>query len=153
MIKSQIYKTLMIRAISQANIAYSIGEVPVGAVVVNNKKVIAEAHNQNYNNKNIFAHAEILVIKKAIKLLGTQILDNCDLYVTLEPCIMCSGAISLSRIRRLYFGAYDIKNGSIEHGNRIFDYPSLHHKPEIIGGILETDCSKILTNFFKKLRS
>ena len=137
-------------AIHNAHRASLRGEVPVGAIVAFENKVISSASNETIENKDPTAHAEILAIRRACIALNSHILDECDIYVTLEPCAMCAQAISLARIRRLYFGAYDKKYGGVEHGCRVFDHAI--HKTEIIGGVFETQCSKILQDFFKKRR-
>jgi tRNA(adenine34) deaminase len=138
----------MIEAIKLAKKAASAGEVPVGAVVVQNNKIIARAHNLTESKTNPTYHAEILALTKAAKKLNTNKLVECDLYVTLEPCPMCAHAISLSRIRRLYFGAFDPKGGGVENGPKIYNSSSCHHKPEVYGGILESECAEVLKNFF-----
>ena len=135
-------------AISKAQ--EDLSEVPVGAVIVYNDEVISYSNNSNIQNTDPTAHAEILAIREACKILSTQILDQCDIYVTLEPCAMCAQAISFAKIRRLYFGAYNKKYGAIENGARIFQF--CHHVPEIYGGILENENIKLITDFFKKLR-
>lgn len=130
--------------------AINRNSVPVGAVIVQEEKIISSAGNEVIKDMDPTAHAEILAIRRACFALKTEFLDTCDMYVTLEPCAMCAQAISLARIRRLYFGAYDKKYGAIIHGCRVFDY-SLH-KPEVIGGVFETQCEKILVDFFKTKR-
>jgi tRNA(Arg) A34 adenosine deaminase TadA len=137
-------------AIEQAVKAFAVNEVPVGAVLVHakTKKIIASAHNLTLHNNDPTAHAEILVIRQACALLTSDRLPDYDLFVTLEPCAMCATAIAFARIRRLYFGAYDVKGGAVESGIRIFSQPTCHHTPEIIGGIYESDCGKLLKDFF-----
>ncbi|AHX04620.1 nucleoside deaminase [Ehrlichia japonica] len=135
-------------AISKAQ--EDLSEVPVGAVIVHNNKVISFANNSNIHNIDPTAHAEILAIRKACKILSTHILNQCDIYVTLEPCAMCAQAISFSKIRRLYFGTYNKKYGAIENGARVLQF--CHHIPEVYGGILEEENIKLITDFFKKLR-
>ncbi|MGN7678371.1 MAG: nucleoside deaminase [Anaplasma sp.] len=125
-------------------------EVPVGAVVVADSVVISKKHNLIVQNSDPTAHAEMLAIREACKHLSTHLLSNCDMYVTLEPCAMCAYAISLSRIRRLYFGAYNVKCGGVENGPRVFQFCS--HVPEIYGGFFERENTEILQNFFQKLR-
>ncbi|WDM85773.1 nucleoside deaminase [Ehrlichia sp. JZT12] len=125
-------------------------EVPVGAVIVYNNQVISCCHNSNIRDQDPTAHAEISAIREACKILSNHILNQCDIYVTLEPCAMCAQAISLAKIRRLYFGAYNKKYGAIENGARIFQF--CNYVPETYGGILEEDNTKLITNFFKKLR-
>ncbi len=137
-------------ALYKARNASLRGSVPVGAVITFKDKIISSASNETIKNKDPTAHAEILAIRRACLALDSHILDRCDIYVTLEPCAMCAQAISLSRIKRLYFGAYDKKYGSVVHGCRVFDYAI--HKTEVIGGVFETQCSKILQDFFKKRR-
>ena len=136
-------------AIEQAKIADKLGEVPVGAVIIDcdSKKIIAKAHNLTETNNDPTAHAEILAIIEACKILSTPRLINCDIFVTLEPCPMCATAISFARFRRLYFGAYDPKSGGVENG-AIYNQPTCHHKPEIIGGIEEVECANLLKEFF-----
>ncbi|MDR3187502.1 MAG: nucleoside deaminase [Holosporaceae bacterium] len=138
-------------AIEEARKAASRGSVPVGALVVSGSQIISSAGNEVIKNSDPTAHAEIIAIRRACRLRNSHILDGCDMYVTLEPCPMCAQAISLARIRRLYFGAYDPKYGGIEHGARIFEHAP--HKTEIIGGVLATRCAKILKNFFENKRN
>jgi tRNA(adenine34) deaminase len=139
-------------ALDQAKLAFKNGEVPVGAVLVKDDKVIAKAHNQTYISCNPVGHAEILVLQMASRDFFTTYLENCDLYVTLEPCPMCAHAISLSRIKRLYFGAYDPKGGGVDHGPKLYMHSSSFHKPEVYGGILEEECGLLLKDFFKNKR-
>ncbi len=145
--------TAMDLALAQARMAADLGEVPVGAVILGpDGQVLAANHNRTLLDQDPTAHAEILVIRAASALLGTARLLDCDLYVTLEPCPMCAGAISIARLRRLYFGAPDPKGGAVEHGSRVFDQATCHHRPEIYGGIGETAASNILRDFFKARR-
>ncbi|MBP9752541.1 MAG: nucleoside deaminase [Proteobacteria bacterium] len=137
-------------ALNEAKAAFLKGEVPVGAVIVKDNNVIATAHNLVETNTCALHHAEIVCLEKAFQKLSAPFLNECDLYVTLEPCAMCAGAIALARIRRVYFGAYDPKGGFVEHQARIFKYTL--HKPEVYGGILEEECAKLLTTFFKNKR-
>ncbi len=139
-------------ALSEASNAATCGEVPIGAVIVKDGQVIASAHNLTEINNDPTAHAELLAIREACAKLGTPRLMDCDMYVTLEPCPMCATAISFARIRRLYFGAYDAKGGGVENGPRIFSQPTCHHKPEIYGGISESECGDLLKAFFKDRR-
>ncbi|HEU5046350.1 MAG TPA: nucleoside deaminase [Rickettsiales bacterium] len=141
-------------AFAQAQLAAQAGEVPVGAVVVDSisGQVLAQAHNLTECQQDPTAHAEMLVLREACRLLGTPRLPSCDLYVTLEPCPMCAQAISFARIRRLYFGAYDPKGGGVENGARIFHQASCHHAPEVIGGMEETACAQLLKTFFAAKR-
>ncbi|HIP77264.1 MAG TPA: nucleoside deaminase, partial [Kiloniellaceae bacterium] len=130
------------------------GEVPVGAVLVDGKDgtVLARAHNRVITDSDPTAHAEILAIRAAAAQLGAPRLAEADLYVTLEPCPMCATAISFARIRRLVFGAYDPKGGGVDHGPRIFEQPTCHHRPEVIGGVQEQACGALLQDFFKVRR-
>jgi tRNA(adenine34) deaminase len=143
---------MMQRAIEQARLAASRGEVPVGAVIVKNNQIIAFSENQIILRKDPTAHAEMLAIRSACEILKSERLIDCDLYVTLEPCPMCATAISFARIRRLYFGAYDPKGGGVENGPRIFNQPTCHHKPEVIGGLQESECAELLREFFRERR-
>ncbi len=139
-------------ALNQAQIAFDQGEVPVGAVIVKNNQIIAAAHNQNITLQDSTAHAEILAIRKANQILKTHRLDDCDLYVSLEPCPMCAAAISLARIKRLYYAASDAKSGGVENGAKIFTHKQCHHKPEIYGGIGAAESEKLLKEFFAQKR-
>ncbi len=150
MIKPKI--TPMQLALKEAKLAAQKGEVPVGAVIVKNKRIIAKTHNKMIEHNDAMAHAEILAIKLAQKKLNNSRLSDCDLYVTLEPCTMCAGAISLARLRRLYYGAPDIKGGAIDNGVRFFNSLTCHHRPEIISGLNEEQAIKILKEFFASLR-
>ena len=143
----------MLRSFAEAEAAAARGEVPVGAVVVSPQgKVIAAAGNRTLQDKDPTAHAELLAIRAAAKVLGSERLIDCDLYVTLEPCAMCAAAISLARIRRVYFAAADEKMGAVEHGPRFFSQSTCHHKPEVYGGIGEIEAKNLLTHFFKTRR-
>ncbi|WP_395462820.1 nucleoside deaminase [Wolbachia endosymbiont of Cantharis cryptica] len=135
-------------AIEQAKLAQKNDEVPIGAVIVSGSNIIYSAHNISNDPT---AHAEMLAIRQACKLLSISTLCDVDMYVTLEPCPMCAQAISFARIKRLYFGAYNPKGGGIENGAKIFQFCS--HIPEVYGGILETECSFLLKDFFEKLRN
>ena len=139
-------------ALRLARQASSVGEVPVGAVIVHNQTIIAATHNLVETRHDVSAHAELEALREAGRILGTRHLTDCDLYVTLEPCPMCAQAISFARIRRLYFGAYDPKGGGVEHGPRIFEQSSCHHKPEVIGGLREGECAALLKSFFAAKR-
>ena len=141
----------MQRAIELAKIAANNNEVPVGAVIVKNGQIIAEGINMRESKQNALSHAEIEAINNACKKLNSWRLDDCEMYVTLEPCPMCTGAIINSRIKTLVFGAYDKRAGSIDSVINLCDYP-YNHKPEIYGGICEDECLEILQDFFKKLR-
>ena len=140
-------------ALDEARAAAARGEVPVGAVVLGpDGAVLARAGNAVEALRDASAHAEILALRMAAEARGDPRLTDCDLVVTLEPCPMCAHAISLFRVRRLVFGAYDPKGGGVEHGARVFDAASCHHRPEIIGGVRETDCAALLRAFFAALR-
>ena len=139
-------------ALQQAEAAGAAGEVPVGAVVVRDGTVIAAARNRVEADQNPQAHAEMLAIAEACRVLGRKWLQDCDLYVTLEPCPMCAGALSLARIRRVYYGAADPKSGGVDHGPRVFAQPTCHHAPEVIAGVEERRCGELLTAFFAQRR-
>ena len=140
-------------ALHQANKAAKLGEVPVGAVLISSDgDVIASAHNLVESQRDATAHAECIVLRKAMKTLNQKFLEGCDLWVTLEPCAMCAGAISNARIRRLYYGAEDKKGGAVEHGSRVFSQSTCHHKPEIYGGIKASHASRLLEKFFAQRR-
>ena len=140
-------------ALAEAEAAAARGEVPVGAVVVTGDgTVLARAGNRIVEQHDPTAHAEMLVLRAAAAALGNERLTDCDLYVTLEPCAMCAAAISLARLRRVYFGAYDPKGGGIEHGARIFAQATCHHRPEVIGGLMERECGALLKDFFARRR-
>jgi tRNA(adenine34) deaminase len=143
----------MARALDEAVAAGAAGEVPVGAVLVDGAgTIIAAAGNRVERDRDPTAHAEMLVLREGAARRGAKRLDGCDLYVTLEPCPMCAAAIGLARIRRLYFAAYDAKGGGVEHGPRIFDQPTCHHRPEIYGGIAERAAGELLRRFFRARR-
>ena len=139
-------------ALDQAEAAIILGEVPVGALLVYDNQIIATAHNRCMCDYDPTAHAEMLVIRAGAKTLQDCRLVDCDLYVTLEPCAMCAQAAAHARIRRIIFGAYDPKGGGVDHGARIFDQPTCHHRPEIIGGIMEQACRSLLQTFFQNQR-
>ncbi len=142
----------MEKALEEAEKAYKMGEVPVGAVIVKDGEIIAVGHNKRETEKNALLHAETDAINNACQKLGGWRLWHCEIYVTLEPCPMCAGAIINAHIPKVYFGAYDAKNGSCGSVTNIFDLP-YGFKPECTGGILEEKCSKILKDFFKELRN
>lgn len=144
----------MARALEEARAATEYGEVPVGAVVVEatTNRILAVTSNRVEQDRDPTAHAEILALRAAAHELRTPRLNECDLYVTLEPCAMCAQAIAFARIRRLVFGAYDPKGGGVEHGAKIFAQPTCHHAPEIIGGLEEGASSVLLKEFFSGLR-
>lgn len=144
--------TPMQLALDEARAAAERGEVPVGAVVHHGSEIIAAAGNRTIELYDPTAHAEILALRAAGAKLGSERLATCDLTVTLEPCTMCAGAISLARVRRLYFGAPDPKGGAVEHGVRFFAAPTCHHAPEIYGGIAESEAAELLRTFFAARR-
>ena len=143
----------MALALEEARAASARGEVPIGAVIVDSHgAIIASAGNRVEELRDPTAHAELLVIREACRVLENRALDECDLYVTLEPCPMCAQAIAQARLRRLYFGAADPKRGGVEHGPRIFTQPSCHHRPEIYGGLAAEEAARLLRDFFQARR-
>jgi tRNA(adenine34) deaminase len=142
----------MRRALALAQAAAEAGEVPVGAVIVKDGAIVAEAANRMRAAADPTAHAEIEAIRAAARALGAERLDGCDLWVTLEPCAMCAGAIAHARIARLYYAAPDPKGGAVEHGGRIFAQPTCHHRPELYGGIGESQAGAMLRDFFERRR-
>jgi tRNA(adenine34) deaminase len=139
-------------ALAEARAAVEAGEVPVGAVVTRGPDVVATGRNRMRDGADPTAHAEIVALRAAAVALGTSRLDECDLWVTLEPCAMCAGAIALARIRRLYFAAPDPKGGAILHGPRLFAQPTCHHAPEVYSGIAEEESGELLKAFFRERR-
>ncbi len=128
------------------------GEAPIGAVIMEGERILAAERNRMQALGDPTAHAEMLAIRSALAVRGTGRLDGCDLYVTLEPCAMCAGAIAHTRLRRVYFAADDIKAGAVENGIRLFDQPTCHHRPEVIGGVSAARSEALLVEFFRKLR-
>jgi tRNA(adenine34) deaminase len=139
-------------AIAEARAAAAAGEVPVGCIVVRGGEIVARAHNRTIADRDPTAHAEILAIREAARTLGTERLGDCDIYVTLEPCAMCAGALAFARIRRLYYGAADPKGGAVENGVRFFASPTCHHRPEVYGGMAEQEAAALLRDFFAARR-
>jgi tRNA(adenine34) deaminase len=139
-------------ALDEARTAAERGEVPVGCVIVRDGAVVARAGNRTLADHDPTAHAEIVAIRAAGKALGSERLDDCDLYVTLEPCAMCAGAIAFARIRRLYYGAPDPKGGAVDNGVKFFASASCHHRPEVYGGMAEAEASALLKGFFQERR-
>jgi tRNA(adenine34) deaminase len=141
-------------ALAEAAAAAKRGEVPVGAVIVEaaTGQVLARAGNRVEGHGDPTAHAEMVAIRAACAGLGAARLPDCDLYVTLEPCAMCAGAIAHARLRRVVFGAYDLKGGGVEHGARVFERETCHHRPETVGGLRETEASALLKRFFQDKR-
>ncbi|NVO23372.1 nucleoside deaminase [Donghicola mangrovi] len=146
------FRSHMQIALTEAEAAAARGEIPVGAVVLRGGEVIAQAGNRTRELNDPTAHAEILAIREACRLLGQERLTGCDLYVTLEPCPMCAAAISNARIGRLYYGASDPKSGGIGQGPRVFSHPQCHHVPEVYDGIDEARSGALLAEFFAGLR-
>lgn len=142
----------MQEAIAEAKKAFAEGEVPVGAIVVKDGKIVARSHNLCEKNQNPTHHAEMLAIEKALDVLGGKNLLGCELYVTLEPCAMCIGACALSKVSKVYFGAYDTKSGACGGKCDVLREGCYDYKTEIFGGIEETECKKILTDFFASVR-
>ena len=141
-------------ALDEAHIAAQAGEVPVGAVLVGQGgNILAQTRNQMRALNDPTAHAEILAIRQACETIGNERLMGCSLYVTLEPCPMCAGAIAEARIAKLFYGAADIKGGAVDNGIALFDQKSCHHAPEVIGGLRESDCAALLTEFFALRRN
>jgi len=147
------FTTHMAHALSEAEAAAARGESPIGAVIVGpDGAVLAADGNRVRELADPTAHAELLALRAAAARFGSQRLTGCDLYVTLEPCAMCAGAISLARIRRLYYGAPDPKGGGVDHGARVFGHPTCHHRPEVYGGIAEAECAALLRQVFRERR-
>jgi tRNA(adenine34) deaminase len=139
-------------ALQEARAAAEAGEVPIGCVIVRGGAVVARAGNRTLTERDPTAHAELVAIRQAASLLGSERLDECDLYVTLEPCAMCAGAVAFARIRRLYYGAADPKGGAVDNGVKFFSSPTCHHRPEVYGGIAEAEASALLKDFFRERR-
>src|SRR5690242_14384536 len=139
-------------ALEEARAAQAAGEVPIGCVIVCGGETVAQAGNRTLTERDPTAHAELLAIRAAAARLGSERLVDCDLYVTLEPCAMCTAAISFARIRRLYYGAADPKGGAVESGVRFFGSPTCLHRPEVYGGIGESEAAALLQSFFRARR-
>jgi tRNA(adenine34) deaminase len=139
-------------ALDEARAAGARGEVPVGCVIVRDGAVLARAGNRTVADRDPTAHAEIIAIRAAAAALGSERLDHCDLYVTLEPCAMCAGAVAFARIRRLYYGAADPKGGAVDNGVKFFASPTCHHRPEVYGGLAEAEAGALLKEFFRERR-
>jgi tRNA(adenine34) deaminase len=142
----------MAMALEEARAAGGRGEVPVGCVIVREGAVLARAGNRTLADRDPTAHAEMVAIRAAAALLGSERLEDCDLYVTLEPCAMCAGAVAFARIRRLYYGAADPKGGAVDNGVKFFASPSCHHRPEVYGGLAEAEAGALLKEFFRERR-
>ena len=139
-------------ALAEARAAGEAGEVPVGCVVVRDGAVVARAGNRTLTERDPTAHAELVAIRAAAAVLGSERLDGCDLYVTLEPCAMCAGAVAFARIRRLYYGAADPRGGAVDSGVRFFASPTCHHRPDVYGGLAEQEAAALLRGFFAERR-
>jgi tRNA(adenine34) deaminase len=144
--------SFMDEALVEARDAGQRGEVPIGCVIVRDGAVIARAGNRTLADRDPTAHAEIVAIRRAAACLGSERLDACDLYVTLEPCAMCAGAIAFARVRRLYYGAADPKGGAVDNGVQFFSSPTCHHRPEIYGGLAAAEAGQLLKDFFRERR-
>lgn len=142
----------MMEALKEAELAKLEDEVPIGCVIVKDDQIIARSHNQRDKSHNPLGHAETLAIKEASEVLGDWQLVDCELYVTIEPCIMCSGAIIQSRIKRVVYGAPDIKGGAFGSSINILEASNINHHPEVVKGVLEDECSSIIKNYFKSKR-
>jgi tRNA(adenine34) deaminase len=139
-------------ALEQARQGQATGEVPIGAIIVKDGAVVAAAHNQPRGLHDPTAHAEVLAIRAAAQALGSERLDGCDLWVTLEPCAMCAGAIVHARVARVYYAAADPKGGAVEHGARVFEQPGCLHRPEVYSGMGEGEAAELLRGFFRERR-
>lgn len=148
-----IEKKYMRQAIKQAMKAYEKDEVPIGCVIVKDDKIIARGYNLRQSKQQSYAHAEMIAIQKACKKLNSWRLEDCELYVTLEPCPMCAGAILQSRIKRVVYGAKDPKGGCIDSCMQMYETKGFNHYPEVLSGILNDECASLLTNFFKEKRA
>ena len=144
--------SFMDMALEEARAAGARGEVPVGCVIVRDGAVVASAGNRTLADRDPTAHAELIAIRAAAALLGSERLDACDLYVTLEPCAMCAGAVAFARVRRLYYGAADPKGGAVDNGVKFFASSTCHHRPEVYGGIQAARAAELLRGFFKQRR-
>ena len=140
------------KALKEAKKAYLLDEVPIGCVIVKNDKIIARSYNTREKDQMVTSHCEINAIRKASKKLKDWQLIDCELYVTLEPCPMCAGAIYQSRIKKVVFGAYDVKQGALGSSFNLYDVKTLNHHPEVVGGVLKEECGQLLTNYFKEKR-
>ena len=146
------YEVYMLEALKEAELAALEDEVPIGCVIVKDDQVIARAHNQRDKSNNPLGHAETLAIKKASEVLNDWQLVGTELYVTIEPCLMCAGAIIQSRIGKVIYGAPDLKGGAFGSSLNVLDAKNINHRPEAIGGVLESECTAIIKNYFKSKR-
>ena len=142
----------MAEALAEAQAGAAAGEVPIGAVLVLGGAIVARAQNRVERDRDPTAHAELLAIREGARALELKRLERATLYVTLEPCPMCAQAIAFARLKSLVFGAYDPKGGGVDHGPRIFQQPTCHHRPEVVGGVQELACARLLRDFFKEKR-
>jgi tRNA(adenine34) deaminase len=142
----------MEKAILQARAAQASGEVPIGAVILRNGQLVAEGQNRNLRNSDPSAHAEIVALRAAGQALGNHRLEECEMYVVIEPCAMCAGALVHARLKRLVYGAKDPKAGAVESAVNVLNHPRLNHRMEVAGGVLEEECSLLLREFFRSRR-
>lgn len=149
---SMIQNTYMKRALQEAKSAASRGEVPIGAIIVCKDEILSAQSNRVIELKDPTAHAELLAIRETCQKIGYERLLECDLYVTLEPCAMCATAISFARIQTLYYGTPDPKGGGVTHGAKVYTHATCHHRPQVVTGLLQEDCSDLLKSFFQELR-
>lgn len=147
-----MHEVFMKAAIEEAKKAAALGEVPIGAVIVKNDEIISRAHNLRETTQNPVTHAELLAIQAASEAVGSFRLEDCTLYVTLEPCVMCSGAIIMSRVPLVVYGAPDPKGGTVDSLMNLLDEPRFNHRADVVSGVLQEDCSEMLKTFFKNLR-
>ena len=148
----ECYEKYMLEALKEAELAAQEDEVPIGCIVVKDDKIISRAHNQRDKSHNPLGHAETLAIKKASEIIGDWQLVDCELYVTIEPCIMCAGAIIQSRIKKVVYGAPDLKGGAFGGSIDVMNANNINHHPEIISGVLEKECAQIIKDYFKSKR-
>ena len=146
------YEQYMLEALKEAELAALEDEVPIGCVIVKNNQIVARSHNQRDKSHNPLGHAEVLAIKKASEIVNDWQLVDCELYVTVEPCIMCAGAIIQSRIPKVVYGAPDLKGGAFGSSINVLEAKDINHRPEVIKGVLEAECSQIIKNYFKSKR-
>ena len=146
------FEKYMLEALKEASLAALEDEVPIGCVIVKDGEIIAKAHNQRDKTNNPLGHAEVLAIKKASEIVKDWQLVNCDLYVTIEPCLMCAGAIIQSRIKRVIYGAPDSKGGAFGSSINVLSASNINHRPEVVKGVLESECSQVIKDYFKSKR-
>jgi tRNA(adenine34) deaminase len=150
--QARLMASFMDVALAEARAAGERGEAPIGCVIVRGGLIVARAGNRTLAERDPTAHAEMLAIRRAAAVVGSERLDDCDLYATLEPCVMCAGAAALARIRRLYYGAADPKGGAVDSGVKFFASPTCHHRPEVYGGMAEAEAAALLKDFFRERR-